>query len=384
MPQFTVPFNRPAVTGLEESYLRQALERGHLSGDGPMTERCHALLTRMTGAPHALLTTSCTHALELSALLLDLAPGDEVIVPSFTFVSTANAFVLRGGVPVFADVRPDTLNIDESRIEALVTERTRAIAVVHYAGVAAEMTPIMSIAGRHGLAVVEDNAHGLCGRYRGRALGTFGQLAALSFHETKNFTCGEGGALVINDPRFVDRAEILREKGTDRSRFFRGQVDKYGWTDVGSSYLPSELLAACLAAQLESAERIQARRRTIWNRYDADLQRWRETNEVRGPIVPESCEHPAHLYYLLMPSLEARTALIAHLRERGILAVFHYLPLHLSSMGRRFGGRPGLCPVTEAVSDRLVRLPLFFNMTDEQQSLVVDAVTSCPLPRVPA
>ena len=377
MAQFTVPFNRPAWTGLEDAYLRQAIERGHLSGDGPMTARCHDLLTAMTGAPRALLTTSCTHALELAALLLDLTPGDHVIVPSFTFVSTPSAFALRGAIPVFADVRPDTLNIDETRIERLVTERTRAISVVHYAGVGAEMPPILAVAQKYGLAVIEDNAHGLCGTYAGRPLGGFGQLAALSFHETKNFTCGEGGALLVNDVRFADRAEILREKGTDRSRFFRGEVDKYGWTDLGSSYLPSELLAAHLLAQLESAARIQSRRLQIWNRYDADLRDWRDAHAVRGPVVPEPCAHPAHMYYLLMPSLAARTALIAHLRAKGVLAVFHYLPLHLSPMGVRYGGRPGQCPVTEDISERLVRLPLFFNMTDEQQSTVIDAVEEC-------
>jgi dTDP-4-amino-4,6-dideoxygalactose transaminase len=379
MQPFEVPFNVPAITGLEPAYLREAMGSGHLSGDGPMTERCHALLAAMTGAPRALLTTSCTHALELAALLLDLRAGDEVIVPSFTFVSTAAAFALRGAIPVFADIRPDTLNIDERQIEQLVTPRTRAIAVVHYAGVGAEMPAILAVARRHGLAVVEDNAHGLCGRYAGRALGSFGEFATLSFHETKNFTCGEGGALLINDLTFADRAEILREKGTDRSRFFRGQIDKYGWTDLGSSYLPSELLAAFLRAQLESASSIQARRRQLWDRYHDDLRPWRDEHGIRGPVVPAHCDHPAHLYYLLMPSRDARTALIAHLRSRSILAVFHYLPLHTSPMGLRYGGGAGRCPVTEDVSDRLVRLPLFFNMTDDQQALVMDAVRECPL-----
>jgi dTDP-4-amino-4,6-dideoxygalactose transaminase len=332
------------------------------------------LLEQLLGVPKVLLTTSCTHALDMAALLLEIGPGDEVIVPSFTFVSTVNAFVLRGARPVFADIRPDTLNLDESRLEALITPRTRAIAVVHYAGVGCEMDTILEIANRYRVAVVEDNAHGLFGRYRGRYLGTFGCLATQSFHETKNLTCGEGGALLINDPQYIDRAEIVREKGTNRSRFFRGQVDKYTWVDIGSSYLPSDILAAFLYAQLEERERIQARRRHIWEFYARELRDWAEDHGVRLPVVPPHCEQPYHLFYLLLPSLEARTRLIAHLKARGILAVFHYLPLHLSPMGQRFGGKPGDCPVTEDVSDRLLRLPFYNDLTDEELAEVVEAI----------
>ncbi|MGE0041610.1 MAG: dTDP-4-amino-4,6-dideoxygalactose transaminase [Vicinamibacterales bacterium] len=369
-------FNRPAVTGRELEYMRDALEGGHIAGDGRYSRRCHERLAALTGAARVLLTTSCTHALEMAALLAGIAPGDEVIVPAFTFVSTLNAFVLRGARPVFVDIRPDTLNLDEARLEAAITPRTRAIVVVHYAGVACEMDTIMATAGRHGLPVIEDNAHGLFGRYRGRALGSFGPLATLSFHETKNLTCGEGGALVVNDPALVERAEILREKGTDRSRFFRGQVDRYTWVDVGSSYLPSDLLAAYLWAQLESADRIQARRQAIWARYQAALAGWAGEAGARLPVVPPECEHPAHLFYVLMPSLEARTALIEHMRARRILLVFHYQPLHLSAMGARFGGKAGDCPVTEAVADRLVRLPLYFQLSDDQQAAVIEGLTA--------
>lgn len=371
---YPIPFNRAAVTGPEAEYVTRAIAQGPLHGDGPFTRACHEWLERLTGTPKALLTTSCTHALEMSALLLDLKPGDEVIVPPFTFVSTVNAIVLRGATPVFVDIRPDTLNIDESRIEAAITPRTRAILLVHYAGVACEMDTITAIADRHGLVVVEDNAHGLFGTYKGRQLGTLGTFATLSFHDTKNLSCGEGGALMVNDPRYIERAEIIREKGTNRTRFYRGQVDKYTWCDIGSSYLPSDILAAYLLAQLESHERIQARRQAIWARYAEALAPWAAQAGVRLPIVPAGCEHPAHIFYLLMPSLEARTALLAHLRERKILAVFHYLPLHLSEMGRRLGGREGQHPVTEDVSDRLVRLPLFFQLTDADQARVSDAV----------
>lgn len=369
-----IPFNRAAVTGREAEYVTRVITDGPLHGDGPFTRECHAWLERLTGSPKALLTTSCTHALEMAALLLDLQPGDEVIVPPFTFVSTVNAIVLRGAIPVFVDIRPDTLNIDETRIEAAITPRTRALLLVHYAGVACEMDAIMAIAARHGLPVVEDNAHGLFGAYKGRALGTFGTFATLSFHDTKNLSCGEGGALMINDTRYVDRAEIIREKGTNRTRFYRGQVDKYTWCDVGSSYLPSDILAAYLLAQLESHDRIQRRRHELWKRYAEALAPWAAAHGVRLPIVPAECQHPAHIFYLLMPSLEARTRLLAHLRTKLILAVFHYLPLHLSDMGRRFGGTDGQHPVTEDVSDRLVRLPLFFQLSDEDQARVIDEV----------
>lgn len=372
-----IPFNRPGVTGRELPYLQQALASGHLSGDGAFSARCHAMLEALTGASKVLLTTSCTHALEMAALLANLGPGDEVLCPAFTFVSSVNAFVLRGARPVFVDIRPDTLNLDERLIEAAITPRTRALMVVHYAGVGCEMPALMAVAARHGLHVIEDNAHGLFGAYDGRALGSFGATSTLSFHETKNLTCGEGGALVINDPALVMRAEILREKGTNRSRFFRGQVDRYTWVDVGSSYLPSDLLAAYLCAQLESRNEIQAARHAIWRRYDTELAAWAVTEGVGRPHVPAHCAQPAHMYYLLMPSLAARTRFIAHLRARMVLAVFHYQPLHLSDKGREYGGYAGQCPVTEDVSDRLVRLPLYLDLGEADQARVIEAVTSC-------
>lgn len=369
-----IPFNRPSLEGNEIPYILDAIKTGHASGDGPYTRRCHAYLEQSLGVPKALLTTSCTHALEMCALLLDLKPGDEVIFPAFTFVSTANAFVLRGVRPVFADIRPDTLNLDEALLERLITPRTRAIVPVHYAGVACEMDPILDIAHRHGLTVIEDNAHGLFARYKGRYLGTFGALATQSFHETKNFTCGEGGALLINESHYIERAEIIREKGTNRNRFFRGQVDKYTWVDIGSSYLPSDMLAAFLFAQLEARTQIQSRRRRIWEYYYECLQDWANHNGVRLPIVPDHCEQSYHMFYMLMPSLQSRQALISHLKALGILAVFHYLPLHLSDMGSRFGGKEGDCPVTEDVSDRLVRLPFYNVLTEMDQARVVSAV----------
>ncbi len=371
---YRIPFNRPGLAGNELRYIAEAVERGHLSGDGAFTARCHRLLEETLGVAKALLTTSCTHALELAALLLETGPGDEVIVPSFTFVSSINAFVLRGARPVFADVRPDTLNLDEEALEALVTPRTKAVVVVHYAGVGAEMDRILAVARRHGVAVVEDNAHGLFGNYRGRPLGTFGELATLSFHETKNLSCGEGGALLINDPRYVERAEIIREKGTNRSRFFRGEVDKYTWVDVGSSYLPSEILAAFLWAQLEVRESIQARRRRVWEYYRQHLEGLPAMHGLRLPVVPAHCEQPYHMFYLLLPSETRRQELIAHLKTRGILSVFHYVPLHLSEMGARFGGKPGDCPVTEDVSRRLLRLPFYNELTEADQASVVAAI----------
>jgi dTDP-4-amino-4,6-dideoxygalactose transaminase len=369
-----IPFNRPSPVGDELRYIADALQAGHLSGDGRYTAKCHALLEQSLGVRKVLLTTSCTHALEMAALLLRITAGDEVIVPSYTFVSVVNAFVLRGARPIFADVREDTLNLDESRLERLISPRTKAIVPVHYAGVACNMDAILDIAGRRQVAVVEDNAHGLYGRYQDRLLGTMGALSTLSFHETKNFTCGEGGALVINDPALLERAEIIREKGTNRSRFFRGQVDKYTWVDVGSSYLPSEILAAFLLAQLEAREQIQTRRQQIWTYYDRHLGDWARKRGVRLPVVPEGCEHPAHLFYLLAPSLRDRQALIAHLKQRGISSVFHYLPLHLSDMGRELGGRPGDCPVTEDLSDRLLRLPFYRELTDADLERIVAAL----------
>jgi dTDP-4-amino-4,6-dideoxygalactose transaminase len=370
----TIPFNKPCLAGNELAYLNAAVQAGHASGDGMFTKRCHQLLEDTLGVPKVLLTTSCTHALEMAALLLDVQPGDEVIVPSFTFVSTVNAFVLRGAKPVFIDIRPDTLNMNEALLEPLITPRTKAIVPVHYAGVGCEMDAILAVAKHHGIAVVEDNAHGLFGRYKDRYLGTFGCLATQSFHETKNFACGEGGALLINEPSYIGRAEIIREKGTNRSRFFRGQVDKYTWVDIGSSYLLSDLLAAVLYAQLEARDAIQAKRRRIWEYYREHLNDWARDRGVRLPIVPPECEQPYHMFYLLLPALAQRQALIAHLRQRGVLSVFHYLPLHLSDMGQRLGGQPGDCPVTEEVSDRLVRLPFYNDLTSAEQEAVVAGI----------
>jgi len=369
-----IPFNRAFLAGKESEFIQQAIASWKISGDGPFTKKCHARLESALGVPKALLTTSCTHALEMSALLLDLKPEDEVIVPSFTFVSSVNAFVLAGARPVFVDIRPDTLNIDETKLERLITSRTRAIVVVHYAGVACEMDTILQLAGRHGIAVIEDNAHGLFARYKDRYLGTLGCLATQSFHETKNFTCGEGGALLINDPKYVERAEIIREKGTDRSRFFRGQVDKYTWMDVGSSYLPSDILAAFLYAQLEARGDIQARRQRIWEYYDEQLRDWAKSFDVQLPFVPPHCEQSFHMYYLVLPTAEKRDRLLQYLNAADINSVFHYVPLHLSRMGRLFGGEEGQCPVTEDVSARLLRLPFYTGLTETDQSRVVSAL----------
>ena len=366
-----IPFNRPTNVGNELEYIQQAIQSSHLAGDGNFTKKSHAILEQAMNVPKALLTTSCTHALEMSALLLDLKEGDEVIVPSFTFVSTINAFVLRGVKAVFADVRPDTLNLDESKLESLITPQTRAIVVVHYAGVGCEMDAIMEIANRHKIPVIEDNAHGLFGKYKGKDLGTFGVMATQSFHETRNLTSGEGGALLINDEKYFEDAEVLREKGTNRSRFFRGQVDKYTWVNLGSSYLPSEILAAHLFAQLEKREEIQSARKRIWETYYKELADWAEENHVQMPFVPAHCEQTYHMFYMLFPNLEARTKAIAHLKERGIQAVFHYLPLHLSPMGEKYGGKVGDCPVTEQISDQLIRLPFYTNMTEDEQKTVI-------------
>jgi dTDP-4-amino-4,6-dideoxygalactose transaminase len=369
-----IPFNQPFFSGKEFDFIQEAVANWQFSGDGAFTKKCHALLEKQLGIPKALLTTSCTHALEMAALLLDIKPGDEVIVPSFTFPSTVNAFVLRGARPVFIDIRPDTLNLDETKLESLITSCTKGIVVLHYAGVGCEMDAILQVAGRHGIPVVEDNAHGLFGRYKGNYLGTLGCLATQSFHETKNFTCGEGGALLINDSRYIERAEILREKGTNRSRFFRGEVDKYTWVDIGSSYLPSDILAAFLYAQLEAREIIQSKRERIWNYYEEHLRDWAVDCGVQLPSVPSHCEQPFHMFYLLLPCLETRQALITYLNTLEINSLFHYLPLHLSSMGRRFGGKSGDCPVTEQVSDRLVRLPFYNDLTEADQVRVVAAL----------
>jgi dTDP-4-amino-4,6-dideoxygalactose transaminase len=375
MTEYRVPFNRSSLVGRELEFIVSTITLGQIAGDQAFSRRCQAFLEDTLGVPRALLATSCTHALEMSAMLLDIGPGDEVIVPSFTFVSTVNAFVLRGATPVFIDVRKDTLNLDEELLPGLITERTKAIVPVHYAGVGCEMDSILASAGERGVVVVEDNAHGLFGKYRGRYLGTFGALATQSFHETKNFTCGEGGALLINDPQYVERAEIIREKGTNRSRFFRGQVDKYTWTDLGSSYVMSDVLAAFLYGQLIEWTAVQSRRKEVWDSYHANLAAWADAQGVSTPFVPAHCEQAYHMYYLLAPDLEYRTALIDHLKQRGILSVFHYLPLHLSTVAvDRFGGRVGQCPVTESVSDRLVRLPFHNTLSDEQQAEVVEAI----------
>ena len=376
MISYRIPFNKPTYLGHETDYIKQSLKNQHVSGDGEFTKKCHAWLQDTFGVPKALLTTSCTHALEMSALLLGIQADDEVIVPSFTFVSSINAFVLRGAKPVFADIRPDTLNLDEGLLPDLITDKTRAIVLVHYAGVACEMDTIMEIANQHGIPIIEDNAHALFSTYKGKYLGTFGQLATQSFHETKNFTCGEGGALLINAPELVERAEIIREKGTNRSRFFRGQIDKYTWVDVGSSYLPSDMLAAYLWAQFEEAEQIQKRRKDIWECYQLRLAEWADLHKVQLPTIPGHVEQSYHMYYMLLPSMEIRTRLIQHLKKRGILSVFHYLPLHISDMGKQFGGKEGDCPVTEDVADRLLRLPFFNAMTQAEQEDVLAGILS--------
>ena len=369
-----IPFNKPSLTGAEIGYLTECIGNEHTAGDGEFTKKCHTLLEQTLGVEKALLTTSCTHALEMTALLLDLQSGDEVIVPSFTFVSTVNAYALRGAQPVFIDVRPDTLNIDETKIENLISRRTKAIVVVHYAGVACEMDEILRVAGKYNIPVIEDNAHGLFGKYKGKHLGTFGAMATQSFHETKNFTCGEGGALLINDERYIERAEIIREKGTNRSRFFRGQVDKYTWVDLGSSYLMSDLLAAYLYAQLEAAEQIQAKRRQVWLRYEDELQDWTESRNIRLPVIPSECEQAFHMFYILLPSLEERQSLINHLKSNGVLSVSHYLPLHISKMGVKSGGKVDDCPVTEDISDRLLRLPFYNSFTEIEQAKVIESI----------
>lgn len=379
-----IHFNQPYAAEKSFDYMRQAIANAHTCGDGPFTKKCHKFFEERLGVHRALLTTSCTDALEMSALLLEIRSGDEVILPSFTFVSTVNAFVLHGATPVFCDVRPDTLNLDESRIERLIGPKTKAIVPVHYAGVGCEMDAIVAISERNGVPIVEDNAHGLFGKYKGRYLGTFGAMATQSFHETKNFNCGEGGALFINDPKYAERAEIIREKGTNRSRFFRGQVDKYTWVDIGSSYLPSDMLAAYLYAQLETSREIQAVRQKIWTYYATHLAGWAAENGVRLPIIPDYCAQAYHMFYLLLPSLAARQALIAHLKGLGVTSPFHYLPLHLSDKGREYGGKAGDCPVTEDVSDRLLRLPFYNDLTEASLARVVSGVLAFQVKRVGA
>ncbi len=373
MTKYRIPFNKPSFAGPENAYIADAIARGHISGDGYYTKACQRVLEQVLGAPKVLLTTNCTHALEMSALLTNCGPGDEVIVPSFAFVTTALAFTLGGAKPVFADVRPDTLNLDERAVEALVTPRTKAIVALHYAGVSCEMDELLAIGRKRGVPVVEDNAHGLFGRYKGRALGTLGVLGTQSFHETKNFTCGEGGALIVNDPALLERAEIVREKGTNRSKFLRGLVHKYTWVDKGSSWLPSDILAAFLLAQLEARESIQARRGVIWKRYASELAAWAAERDIALPHVPAHCTQPYHMFYVLTRDQAQRERLIAHFEERGILAVFHYLPLNASEMGKRYGGREGQCPVAEDISSRILRLPFFNSLTDDEQGEVIAA-----------
>lgn len=371
-----IPFNRPYMTGRELSNIAEAHFNSMLAGDGPFTQRCHRLLQERTGAGRVLLTHSCTAALEMAALLTDIGPGDEVIMPSFTFVSTANAFVLRGARPVFVDVRQDTLNLDESLIAERIGARTRAIVAVHYAGVPCEMDAITQLARRHGLLLIEDAAQALMSTYRGREAGTFGSVGATSFHETKNVIAGEGGAIYVNEPALIERAEIIREKGTNRSQFYRGQIDKYTWCDLGSSFLPGELIAAFLWAQLSEMEAITARRLALWNRYHEGLASLEQTGHLRRPIVPDGCTHNAHMYYVLLPDLESRTALIDWLKDDEIAAVFHYIPLHQSMFGEQYHGleAPAL-PVTDSVSDRLVRLPMWIGL-EEHQDRVIDRVRS--------
>jgi dTDP-4-amino-4,6-dideoxygalactose transaminase len=365
-----IPFNAPYMTGRELTYIAQAHAKGHLAGDGMFTRKCQTWLEETTGTRKALLTHSCTAALEMAAILANIQPGDEVVMPSYTFVSTANAFVLRGGIPVFVDIRPDTLNIDETKIEACITQRTKAIVPVHYAGIACEMDAIMDIANRHDLLVIEDAAQGVMSKYKGKALGSIGHLGALSFHETKNIISGEGGALLVNDPTLAERAEIIREKGTNRSQFFRGHVDKYTWMDVGSSYLPGEIVAAFLWAQMEEATGITDRRLEIWNQYHVGVKSLEVAGALRRPLVPPHCQHNAHMYYILMESLQKRTELIAWLKSNGVSAVFHYVPLHNSPKGL-LGGRAGDEMInTEKIADQLIRLPLWLGVEEKQQNII--------------
>ena len=374
MADIRIPFNRPTFVGNERKYMDQCLEAGHLSGGGSFSRRCCELLEARLGCDRALLTNSCTDALEMCGLLLDIGPDDEFIVPSFTFTSTANALALRGARPVFADIRPDTLNLDERQLESLITPKTRAVIAVHYAGVPCAMDEICEIADKRGIAVIEDNAHGIFGRYKGRMLGSIGALGTLSFHETKSVSCGEGGALMVNDPGLIERAEIILEKGTNRRQFFRGQTDKYTWVDLGSSYVLADLLASILLAQLEAETAICRRREEIWNQYQSGLSDWAAAHGVGQPVIPPDCDSSYHLYHLILPDGGARDRLLEHLREQGILGVFHYQALNASPMGQRLGGRVGQCPVSEDVSTRLVRLPMFFSLEKEEQNEVIDAV----------
>jgi len=369
-----IPFNKPYIAKNQLDYIRQAIESNHISGDGTFTKDCHKILEETLGVPKALLTTNCTHALEMAAILLNLHEGDEVITTSFTFVSTVNAFFLRGAKPRFVEIRNDTLNIDETQIESTINENTKALFVMHYAGVACEMDSILTLAQKYNLPVVEDNAHGLFGKYHGKFLGTFGQFATQSFHETKNFSCGEGGALLINDPAQIERAEILREKGTNRSRFFRGQIDKYTWVDMGSSYLPSEILAAVLKSHLEEKEFIQNKRMQVWETYHQALSDWAREHDIRLPYIPSHCEQAYHMFYLLMPDLKTRQAFINYMKEHEILCVFHYVPLHTSDMGKKFGYKIGDLPITETLSEQLVRLPFYNSLGLAEQEEIIETI----------
>jgi len=369
-----IPFNRVDIQGKELEYINETIENAHISGDGIFTHKCNSFLEKELGIKKSLLTTSCTHALEMAIKLLNIKSGDEVIVPSFTFVSTVNPVVLCGAKPVFIDIREDTLNIDEIKLRSLITNKTKAIMVVHYAGVGCEMDHIINIANDYNIPVIEDNAHGLFGKYKNEYLGTFGTFSTLSFHETKNFSCGEGGALIINDDKYIERAEIIREKGTDRSKFYRGEIDKYTWIDIGSSYLPSDILAAFLFAQFEERDKIQSKRKKIWETYYNSLKNWAEENNVRLPFIPDYCEQSYHIFYLLFVSEEIRNQFLTYMQGKGITAIFHYLPLHLSKMGKKFGGTKGNCPVAEDVSDRLVRLPFYTDISIDEQDSILNEV----------
>jgi dTDP-4-amino-4,6-dideoxygalactose transaminase len=369
-----IPFNKSLISHRELDCVGEAIANGHLTGDGEFTKRCQVWLEEQIGCHNALITHSCTAALEMAAILADIQPGDEVIMPSYTFVSTANAFVLRGGIPVFVDIRPDTLNLDETQVEAAITPKTKAIAPIDYAGVSCEMDMLRAIADHHDLIIIEDAAQAIMSRYKGKPVGSLGHLAALSFHQTKNIVSGEGGALLINDPRLMERAEIIREKGTNRSKFFRGEVDKYTWVDVGSSYLPSDLISALLWAQLEQADYIQQRRQDIWQYYHESFAELEEQGEVQRPTILEECQHNAHMYYLLLQDLETRTNLLAYLKSRGVQSTFHYVPLHSSPAGRKYGRTSGNLTVTDDLSDRILRLPLGAGMTVKEASYVIAEV----------
>ena len=373
--KFTIPFNKPYLSGKEFNYMQQACENRKLSGDGQFSKKCQTWLEQQTGCSKALLTNSCTAALEMAAILIDTRPSDEIIMPSYTFVSTANAFVLRGGIPIFIDIRPDTLNIDETKIEAAITPKTKAIVPVHYAGIGCELDIIMDIANRHGLYVIEDAAQGIMANYKSKALGSIGHLGTYSFHDSKNITCGEGGALLINDPQFIERAEIIHEKGTNRSKFMQGQVDKYTWLDIGSSFLASDLAAAFLLAQLEHAEEITKKRLTLWNKYHDAFSELEKKDKLRRPIIPESCQHNAHMYYLLLPNKLIRDSLILELQKNGIQSVFHYIPLHNSPGGKKYGRAHGNFAITNDLSQRLLRLPFSAGLQHQSDAIINNIIS---------